>query len=123
MTTTIQITKVGPDSYAFGATIFNVAGGLGYISFSCNDESFFAYFGDGVVFTKVDWVLSDSGATETALKYYDQDGIELYEAIHPFAMVKIINANPQAIAKAIYQNITGQEYPGGDVSVIFPNNQ
>ena len=121
MTTTIQITKVGPDSYAFGATIYNVAGGLGYISFSCNDSAFFEYFG-GAVFEKFDFVLSDSGATETALKYYDQDGIELYDYIHPFAMVKIIEANPQAIAKAIYQNIARQEYPGGDVTVIFPNN-
>lgn len=122
MTTTIQITKTGSDSYAFTTAIYNVAGGLGYISFSCNDEAFFEYFGGGVVFTKVDWVLSDTGATETALKYYDQDGIELHEAIYPFAMVKIIYANPQLIAKAIYQNITGQPYPGGDVSVIFPNN-
>lgn len=122
MTTTIQITKVGGDSYALTVTFFGVAGGLGYLSFACNDSSFFEYFGGGVVFTKFDWVLSDTGATETALKYYDQDGIELHEAIYPFAMVKIIYANPQAIAKAIYQNITEQEYPGGDVSVIFPNN-
>ncbi len=121
MQTVIQITKVGPDSYAFGATIYNVANGLGYISFSCNHVAFFEYF-DGAVFEKFDFVLSDSGATETALKYCDQGGIELYEAIHPFVMVKIIEANPQAIAKVIYQNIARQEYPGGDVTVIFPNN-
>lgn len=121
MTTTIQITQTGSDSYAFTITIYNVAGGLGYISFSCNDSAFFEYFG-GSVFEKFDFVLSDSGATEKSLKYYDQDGIELYDYIHPFAMVKIIEANPQAIAKAIYRNITKYEYPGGDVTVIFPNN-
>ena len=72
MTTTIQITKVGPDSYAFGATIYNVAGGLGYLSFSCNHSSFFEYFGGGVVFTKteVDGV--------EMVKYYDAEGIALH---------------------------------------------
>jgi len=170
MTTTIQITKTGRDSYSFGATFYNVAGGLGYISFSCNDEAFFEYFGGGVIFTKVDLQnfeqtkkpktdriefrinedvkysasemaeaegislseyignlieksLNEEDKLPNAVKYWDADGIEIYEAIYPFAMVKIIYANPQAIAKAIYQNITGQEYPGGDVSVIFPNNQ
>lgn len=117
MTTTIQITKVGDDSYAVGVTMYNVAGGLGYISFSCNDEAFFEYFGGGVVFTKheVDGV--------EMIKYYDAEGVALHCSTAPHTLVWIINANPQVIAKAIYQKITGQEYPGGDVSVIFPNNQ
>jgi hypothetical protein len=116
MTTTIQITKVGDDSYAVGVTMYNVAGGLGYISFSCNDEAFFEYFGGGVVFTK-----PEINGVEM-IKYYDAEGVELYCTPGGYSMVWIIQANPQAIAKAVYQNITGQEYPGGDVSVIFPNN-
>ena len=170
MTTTIQIVKTGKDSYSFVTTFYNVANGLGYITFSCDDSAFFEYFGGGVVFTKVDLgnfaeakklkddriefringdvkhsaselaeaqgvslseyignliekSLDEKDKSPNAIQYWDQDGIEFYVPITPFAMVKIINANPQAIAKAIYQNITGQEYHGGDVSVIFPNNQ
>lgn len=129
MTTTIQITKVGSDSYAFTITIYNVNGGLGYISFSCNDEAFFEYFGGGVVFTNFDLPDADDklrripAGTTTALMFWDADGIQHFQSIVPETMVNIIYANPQAIAKAIYQNITGQEYPGGDVTVIFPNNQ
>ena len=117
MTTTIQITQTGSDSYAFTITIYNVAGGLGYISFSCNDSAFFEYFGGGVVFTKI-----EIDGMEM-VKYCDAEGIECYCTPGGYSMVWIIEANPHAIAKAIYQNITGQEYPGGDVSVIFPNNQ
>ena len=116
MTTTIQITKTGKDSYAFTITIYNVNGKGGYISFSCNHEAFFAYFGGGTVFTK-----TEEGGLQM-LKYYDADGIALHCSTAPHTLVWIINANPQAIAKAVYQNITGQPYPGGDVSVIFPNN-
>ena len=60
---------------------------------------------------------------EKAVKYWDAEGTTITEPMQPSVMAKIINANPHAIAKAIYQKITGQEYPGGDVTVIFPNNQ
>lgn len=124
MTTTIQITKTGRDSYSFGATFYNVAGGPGYISFSCNDEAFFEYFSsnDVLLFAFVEWANPETLVFEKAIQYWDADGTTIIEPIQPSVMVKIINANPQVIAKAIYQNITGQEYPGGDVSVIFPNN-
>ena len=117
MTTTIQIVKTGKDSYSFVTTFYNIANGLGYITFSCDDNAFFEYFGSGVVFTKteIDGV--------KMVKYRDAEGIECYCTPGGYSMVWIIEANPHAIAKAIYQNITGQEYPGGDVTVIFPNNQ
>ena len=125
MTTTIQITQTGSDSYAFTITIYNVSGGLGYISFSCNDSAFFEYFrsNDVLLFVFVDCTNIETLVFEKAVQYWDAEGTTIIEPMQPSVMAKIINANPQVIAKAIYQKITGQMYPGGDVSVIFPNNQ
>jgi hypothetical protein len=92
----------------------------GYCTFSCNDQFFFQYLGDGVLFTNGSARMFSGTHLVDAYNYWDADGNE-QQALKddPEAMSKIIDANPAGVAKAIFQNITGREYPGGDVSVIF----
>lgn len=95
----------------------------GYFTFSVSQKPFFEYLGGGALFNFVDFKNSETGAIEKTIQYWDEDGVELYEQIGADAITKIVTANPAAIAKAIFKNITGKEYPGGDVTVVFSNNQ
>lgn len=92
----------------------------GYFTFSVSQKPFFKYLGGGVLFTNGSARMFSGTHLVDAYNYWDANGNE-QQALKddPEAMSKIINANPAGVAKAIFQNITGHEYPGGDVSVIF----
>lgn len=122
MTTSILLMNMGTSSSAVSTTFYSVGNELGYFSFSCNDEGFFEYFMEGGLCEKFEWLNSDTGEPTKGVKYADTDGIEHYEAITSQAMINIITANPKAFAEVVYQRFTGHIFPGGDVTVIFPNN-
>ena len=117
METKIQIISLQNDTKVLSTSYY--MWDAGWMTFSISQKPFFEYFGGGVLFTWVDWKNSETGAIEKAIQYWDKNGNVLYEQFGPDAITKIVTANPQAVAKAIFQIITGQDYPGGDVTLVF----